>query len=633
MRQNLTLPLQTILKVQKPVTCLLLLICCLVSIGVRAQLHTGTPGVTVTQLSYLAESDSNLTVQQFFDLHKSGRTIPLTTLQPNFGRSYQQYWIYIQVHATHTQQVVLQLSNAFLYQLQLYDAHAPATWPLIKTGIDYRFAQRPIPHRLFALPLTLQKGNNEFVLLTHRRNEVLRFSMQFYTPVQFTNHRMDDAIFFGLVFGVLAFIALFSIGFFVVLKDKVHLWYSAYIFLVLLFIAADNGFGYQWWWGKLPFVQKHIRSFLGLSTFAMHLRFMQAFLAQRRSQSALVGPVTAVIKAAVVLLALLGVSLITGRFGLSLNTPPVIRLVQWLSNAVFLSGIVLLAVSIYTGIKHGQQLAKIYGLAMLPMIIQMLTIMAARAQLIKTDIDTPKLLAVAILIEVIVLGCGLVYRYSIVKRENNVLALQVARQQQTLMEGIIEAQDNERKRIAEDLHDHLGGTLSAVKGMLSVAPQSAQINKATATLDEACNDLRFIAHGLMPTHFSQTNLARALCELVQKANDNNGSTRFQFVTHGKQGGLQKTQELALFRMANEMVQNIIKHAGATEATVQLLHHPDAVQLMVEDNGCGFEINEARASGIGLKNLFSRAQYLNADLCYDSCAEGTTIICTVPLSTG
>ncbi|HET7897607.1 MAG TPA: ATP-binding protein, partial [Flavisolibacter sp.] len=193
--------------------------------------------------------------------------------------------------------------------------------------------------------------------------------------------------------------------------------------------------------------------------------------------------------------------------------------------------------------------------------------------------------------------------------------------------NIVDVQDAERKRIAEDLHDQLGGTLSAVKGMLSSAPEAAGTAQAQAVLDEACNDLRFIAHSLMPAAFAQQTLATAISELVQKANSH-GKINISFLTHGDAVAINKQTELTVFRMASEMVQNVLKHSGAHKATVQLLYFDDGLQLMVEDNGHGFD-NQAKSSGIGLKNLYSRAKYINATLTYDSGPEGTTAICIIP----
>lgn len=578
----------------------------------------------INYLSFLEEGDSPKSIDEIKKGWQDGKAQRLSSASVNFGRSSHRHWISFTAESNAAQDFVLELSNPFLYRIELYDETGKL---LYQTGIDLPFDSRPVYHRRFAFPLSLHSGQNQFYLMVDRRGELLRFTMDFYSKEDFALHRINEALFFGSVFGILLFIAVFSLALRVVLRDKIHTWYFAYILLMGLFVAADNGFGYQWFWPHLPWLQKYVRNFLSVGAFAVQLRFMQYFLQQTAANSRLFIWVRRTVGAAVFLLIVLAGYSVMDSEGINLTGWPTI-LAQAFFYATFLAGISLLIWSTLQMIQRRKRSAAIYLLAMLPLVLQMLVVMASRWHLLHADIDTPKFFAVAVLLEVITLGCGLLLRYYALKKEKEDLATTLHLQEQTHLQNIVAAQDGERKRIAEDLHDHLGGTLSAVKGMLSSAPASAHTTQAESVLEEACNDLRFIAHSLMPAAFAQQSLATAINELVQKAALHRKTT-FLFFTHGNPLALSKQTELTVFRMASELVQNVLKHSAARNATVQLLYFDDGLQLMVEDDGCGFDLS-AKRSGIGLKNLYSRAKYINATLSYDTGPEGTTAICTVPI---
>ncbi|HET7899299.1 MAG TPA: 7TM-DISM domain-containing protein, partial [Flavisolibacter sp.] len=165
--------------------------------------------ITVTHLSFLEEGDTALAVSNIHQRIQNDESFPLSSLSLNFGRSPHRHWIVFTAESNKTQDVVLELSNPFIYHLELYDS---AGKRLCQTGAAFRFAQRPLLHRRFAIPLSLHSGQNTFYLMADRRDELLRFTMDFYSKEEFVNHRASEAVFFGGLFGILLFIAVFSLA-------------------------------------------------------------------------------------------------------------------------------------------------------------------------------------------------------------------------------------------------------------------------------------------------------------------------------------------------------------------------------------------------------------------------------------
>lgn len=614
---------------------LLLSICVHAKVSCQAFSNAIDGKPILSGLWYLPEGNRSLSITEVEKKWQAGAfdTLAKTTL--NFGRSNQRYWLHFQLAKDAPPELLLELSNAFLYNVELYYNSGLNNTLLYQTGINFSFNHRPVTFRHFILPLLNKKGTSDYYLLIDRRNELMRFSLQFYTAEKFQTREINDALFFGLIFGILFFIALFNIVLWLLIKDAIHLWYLAYISFILLFIAADNGFGYQWLWSSLPFVQKYIRNFLSLAAFIVQLRFMQLFLGQTITNSRYYSWTKRIITTSTVLIPIILIASILDADNIAIPAP-LVGIVQMFFYGCFLAGICVLFLSSYEKIKNRQRVAWIYLLAMLPLMIQVLVVMLSRWHIVTIDIDTALLFAIAVLLEIMILGMGMALRYNRLRQEKNELSHKLARQQHLSIKKVLEAQDAERQRIAADLHDHLGSTLSTVKGMLSGLPHTGSIGveikleQAQSILGDACQDLRNIAHNLMPAGFEDMTLAEVLEESVAKANDS-GTIRFLFMTLGEPISLNKETCLGLVRIANELIHNIIRHSQATEATLQLLWHPDMMELIVEDNGHGFNPDKLSTglAGIGIKSIYSRAEYINAEIRYDSNSQGTTVICTLP----
>jgi two-component system, sensor histidine kinase LadS len=587
------------------------------------------------KLWYVAEDKTLFTSEQVARKWQMGQFHKLSSASVNFGRTDQRYWFHFTLPSETPPGVVLELSNAFLYKVVLYKFEGSAVHLLYRTGIDFPFEQRPVAYRHFALPLHNNAKGGEYYLMLDRRKELLRSSFHFYTPAAFQIHQVNDALFFGLIFGVLLFIAAFSCMLWLTLKDRIYLLYLGYILAMLLFIAADNGYGYQWLWPHTPPVQKYIRNFLSLVAVAIQLQFMLSFLGLSKTNSRYYSFIQKITGVALCLLPLMA-------FGSWLDArdifipSPFIYLTQVLFYGSFLAAAFLIVASSVEAVTRRRRMGYIYLLAMLPIVIQVLVVALSRWHVITIDIDTAFLFAIAILLEICTFGIGMIFRFNMIRKERLALSQMLMHQQQATMKKVLEAQEEERSRIAQDLHDQMGGTLSAVRGILSSLPLTGlgtdtRVHKAQIILENACNDLRTIAHNLMPLHLEHTTLAESLQESVAKANYS-GKTRFHFITHGEPRLLHRDIQLGLIRIANELMQNVIRHSKATEATLQLLWHPEMTELMIEDNGQGFDPHlfiENRSGGIGLKSIFARADFINAEVRYDSTPHGTTVICTIP----
>jgi signal transduction histidine kinase len=228
-----------------------------------------------------------------------------------------------------------------------------------------------------------------------------------------------------------------------------------------------------------------------------------------------------------------------------------------------------------------------------------------------------------VVFETVIISFGILYRYNLFKREKEMLALELEVNKTQASLQLIGTQEAERKRIAQDLHDDLGGSLASIKmNVQNLRLDTNQQKPIIQLLDRASDSVRNISHNLMPPQFEATSLKTILTNHYNQLNSQ-GKTTFNFYCSEESLRFNKTDELMIYRIINELTNNVLKHSSATEATIQLVYYDTYLQIMAEDNGTG--IKPGNIDGIGLKNIQSRVDYLGGKLNIHSNDFGTTVI--------
>ncbi len=230
------------------------------------------------------------------------------------------------------------------------------------------------------------------------------------------------------------------------------------------------------------------------------------------------------------------------------------------------------------------------------------------------------------------------YKRYRLKKETQLQA-EIMKQQEMAAKAVMEAEENERERIAKDLHDGVGQMMSAAKMNLSAFEseihltsdeQKKSLEKIIQLVDESCKEVRTVSHIMMPNALLKNNLSVAINDFVNKLSQKN--LRVQVSTEGLDERLDSTIETVLYRVIQECVHNAIKHAGATTLDISLIRDRDGISGTIEDNGKGFDIaDKDKYEGIGLKNIITRIGYLKGTVDFDSApGRGTLIALHVPV---
>jgi two-component system NarL family sensor kinase len=208
------------------------------------------------------------------------------------------------------------------------------------------------------------------------------------------------------------------------------------------------------------------------------------------------------------------------------------------------------------------------------------------------------------------------------------------RQQQIVsLQSMINGQETERIRIAKDLHDGLGGVFSTVKMHYSTlqheVPEiknNSLYRKTFDLINNASDELRKVAHNMMPEVLMKVGLVEALKDFCN--NISSGKLlKISLQTFGMEKRLSTSTEIMLFRIIQELINNIIKHAYAIESIIQFNREGNRLSITIEDNGRGFDTKEAEEKAtMGINTVKSRVDYLNGKLTIDSRKDiGTTVM--------
>lgn len=235
-------------------------------------------------------------------------------------------------------------------------------------------------------------------------------------------------------------------------------------------------------------------------------------------------------------------------------------------------------------------------------------------------------------------------RRNTINKQNEAIQLQKIKdleneKQLVAMDGIIKGEENERSRVAKDLHDGLGSLLSGVKLSLSSMKGNVLISEEYANifssslhqLDNAISEMRRVAHNMMPESLIKFGLVQATQNLCDGLNES-GTLHVHLEHHNFTQRLANDQEITVYRMLQELVNNALKHASAKNIIIQLSRHDNNINIVVEDDGNGFDVSSLKsATGAGYANLQHRINYLKGTMDVKSdIGKGTSVLIEFPV---
>jgi signal transduction histidine kinase len=235
---------------------------------------------------------------------------------------------------------------------------------------------------------------------------------------------------------------------------------------------------------------------------------------------------------------------------------------------------------------------------------------------------------------------GISYYRRIRLQQKAKLQTEIMKQQNLASRAIINAEEEERKRIARDLHDGVGQLMSAArmnlsafatKANLDTGSQKDTLDKIITLVDEGCREIRQVSHEMIPNVLMKRSLASAIQDFLDKIDHKDLAINLS--VDGLDERIDLNTETVLYRVIQESVNNAIKHADARNLDISIFRDKDGISATIEDNGKGFDPDQQKENdGIGLKNIRTRVEYLKGTVDIDSApGRGTVVSLHIPLN--
>ncbi len=445
----------------------------------------------------------------------------------------------------------------------------------------------------------------------------------------------------SILFFALLFVYLFTLTLLFSIVRERHLWlFYSYVLLGALFIANDLGLWY-WIWPQWDY-RILTPTFMSLGTVCGLLFVRYQFQTHRRFPYFDWG----LVLLSAVALATAALTLILYRRPLAFMNLSKVLIINLLVTSAMMIG--LAVYSYYTSRKREKIWYVVaftpHGLAVVLTCLHHLDLahpnLPGLLQFNPTpspffvQMNTPWLLLAGMFWEMVIVSMLFVLRIKDFYESSNQI---LAERRNALVLGV----EAERKRVAQEIHDGIGVLLSSTKMKLAAMrarlESQGELYRETgdllAGIDQAHEEMRGLAYNLMPKSLEKLGLAQAIEGTVSRMRRNTPAVQWHFYSNIKKEELNELTKINLFRIAQEMLHNVLQHAQATEAHLQLLLRDNHILLSIEDNGVGFQPTaHTLRTGIGLSNIRYRAEdVLKGHVTIESSpGKGTFVAVEVPV---
>ena len=530
-----------------------------------------------------------------------------------FGLSCSAFWLLFKVqNSGKADNFILRFQDPGIDHILVYQSNQL----IADIGDKYPFYARAIIDKDFAIRLPLQKNQTaEYFIRLEKKGQTLSIPIQLFREDYFHQFNKNEYMFWGIFWGIALAFILLNLLTFLNFKEKMFLYSSAYI---LFFVAyCTTGLGYEYLWYNFPHVGDYDSGIVATTTVSFHILFIQAFTHQRLLTNKFLFYANRITISTLLLGCLLAIIAVLIKHNLAPLGHQIATLFMEISMPVY---IILVIANIYDGLKRRQTGMKYIILSVLAVVFSMIMNVLIKLGWVYLPFASIYLVPFGVLIDSLIITYAQTKRFNIFAKERNQYLSELIESKNQ----ILQTQETERRRLAQDLHDDLGGTLSAIKGR--IANEAVHL-ETIHLVEKAIEDLHLVSRNLMPPELANEGLIKSIFYTIERL-QNASQIEFTYIPFGKEVRFSEERELNIYRIVAELLNNIVKHSKATKAVIQLVFYEKYLLISLEDNGVGIKTAE-NTWGIGFKNINSRIEFLKAKLIIDSSPKGTTFIIEVP----
>ncbi|MDQ2721422.1 MAG: ATP-binding protein [Bacteroidota bacterium] len=584
----------------------------------------------------LLKTDSSFTIDSII-LLKSGLHFSKLPDKPIVFTNYDTYYYWFTFtlvnHDPLSKDLFLLMGPTGMRDGELYQK-ANGKWTSVgKTGHASGFMKKSYQYMHDVFPLTMPAlSTDTFYIRMNDSHDYHSFGFSLLNPRVFKAFENKVYFFLGVIVGVLALFLIFNLYLYYSVKEKVHLWYALYIGTLILIVFKNDQMDEQFL-GLDSETAFRLTSILAIGAFAIVLlmHVIQLYLHNIPKKSFLY-KITLFVKWNLLLSAVAQLAV----FYFKSNVVTETIIFAWADNSAVI-GVVFIIIncvySVYNGFKPALFILGGFSCFLIGAIQRLLLIPTFSIMF------PPSIFHIGMVLETTIISFGFIYSYRKDREEKKKLQLNF---QQELHKAQVEIQEHTFKNVSEEIYNNIGQILSLAKlniGTINLNdPKSLpeKIENTRELVGKAIHDLRDLSGSLNADIVSELGLIKSIkseLAVIKK----NGDFKTVFIQKGEIYPLPYQKELILFRIFQEVSNNIIKHSKANTVEVVVHYFIDKFILQISDDGEGFDLTEAekielKKATSGIKHIRQRSGIIGAHAQINSeQGKGTTVIITLPLS--
>jgi len=507
----------------------------------------------------------------------------------------------------HIQNIMVSVDNPNIDIVEYYIRTGNRLNLVNKAGDHVQHTSWPIRGRVPSYELRLGPGATEHLYLKSYNENSGNIHIPISIRTKNNYHQFQEG--FNLMMGLyIGFILVnISLAFFsiLMLKRSIYMWYGCFLLSMLGYTIVNFGYSFQYITPEIIGLNDVLRTYLAMTTAIFMIRFAQFFLETKKNLPFMNGLFNAS-------LTILATFLVASLFIMEYLRSNFNAIFPWVTLVILFNYVSLLV--------SAALVRKKLPLAANSFLLAFSFSMLGTVILILSDLEILPYHALFTFapwygstFEILIFTAILAYQFKLLSDERLALQAEVALEKTARLKEFFHGQEKERERIARELHDHVAGTLVGARFLLPSLHQLrnqldlTQLNfyeKALSALDQSIHDVRNISHQLLPPSFQETSLQLEMEKLVSTYRLLAPKTYFSMTFDVDESKISPDIAMTLYRISQESLQNIHKHAHASSVWMHICLLNDVVQLRIEDNGRGFDPANIR-QGIGLHNFKSR----------------------------
>lgn len=604
----------------------ILIICYIIGCALicKAQLQVQYNGIdikgAIPQLSYTMVSSVDITESNINALDVS-KWIFVKDSNPKLNRLSQTLVLKIPINPIllHGNFDYLSIDNPHVNFLRCWIIKNGAVLKSFNlTGDNLPFSSRAIPVTNFVFPI---KGTDyegaDLIILADKRFTNLSMPISFQTKESYANTIQTQNLFWGTVFGIFIFIFLLNLFLATLLKLKLFLWYATFEASMIVYLLADSGITYKLLYPTVPTLNDLVRPFSLAFGIVPLILFFNSLMDLKRKLPKLLDLNNLILLCYIPLYLIAIFTASSGDFAIQ---------GLWLQVNKILGPLLLLTLLIESGYCFYRKIRySLFALiSYLGTTAFIITYSLHQNELIPDNFFNSKSNYWALFWELIVMTIALTYRYKYFQTKTERLAKKNRDQQEQLFSGTVAFQEKEMQRFSSLLHDTIGANLGLLRLEADHMPLTETGRELLANhITQLGNDVRIMSHRLSPILLEEKGLFQAIEETVERIRVT-GKIELQFEWIGNKEDFNTQYGILIYRITQELLQNLIKHSQAKNAFLQIMVEDQLVSIYLEDDGVGTN-QEEPVTGVGLKSIEKLAELLNGRFQINSTAgEGFSI---------